>query len=80
MDLVAVLAGLAGGVLVWCSIKNKHPIQAVQLALSGGDPNAAGPFTAASESPAGATAKGGASTPGPDIIPPDQPPIPWGTI
>jgi len=49
MDLTGVLAGIVGVVLVWASLKNKHPLEAVKLALSGGDPNAAGPFTSLTE-------------------------------
>lgn len=63
MDLTAVLAGLSGAVLVWCALRNKHPIKVVQLALSGGDPNTAPPFTAATDSPAGFTGKGEAELP-----------------
>ena len=81
MDLVGVLAGLTGAVLVWASLKNKHPIIAVQLALSGGDPNAAPPFTAATDA---ATAAPGPSTggTGPDgqLFDPEAPPVPWGTV
>jgi hypothetical protein len=62
VDLVAVLAGISGAVLIWASLKNKHPIKAVQLALSGGDPNAAPPFTAATDV---AAAPPAASGPGP---------------
>jgi hypothetical protein len=60
VDLVAVLAGISGGVLVWCSLKNKHPLQVVQLALSGGNPMDAAPFTAVTDSPAGWTGQGDA--------------------
>ena len=58
MDLTAVLAGIAGGVLVWASLKNKHPLAAIKLALSGGDPNAAPPFTAVTDTPPGAAPGG----------------------
>jgi hypothetical protein len=88
MDLVGVLAGLSGAVLVWAALKNKQPIKAVQLALTGGDPNAAPPFTAATDAP---TAAGSDSTAAPQTTPPGgeatQPggaplelPQPWGTI
>lgn len=40
MDLTAVIAGIAGGVLIWCSLKNKYPLDVIKAALSGGDPNA----------------------------------------
>lgn len=60
MDLTGVLAGIVGVVLVWGSLKNKHPLQAVKLALSGGNPNDAGPFVAVTDSPAGWTGEGGA--------------------
>lgn len=53
MDLVAVLSGISGAVLVWASLKNKNPLEAVKLALSGGDPNSAPPFTAATDAPVG---------------------------
>jgi hypothetical protein len=80
MDLVGVLAGITGAVLVWASLKNKHPIQAVQLALSGGNPNDAGPFIAATDTPAGFTGEGGGSTAQPLEPDPNAPPVPWGTI
>jgi hypothetical protein len=80
LDLVGVLAGITGAVLVWASLKNKHPIQAVQLALSGGNPNDAGPFIAATDSPAGFTGEGGGSSAQPLEPDPAAPPVPWGTI
>jgi hypothetical protein len=63
ISLTAVLSGLVGGVLVWCSLKNKHPIEVVKLALSGGDPNTAKPFTAMTDTPAGWAGSGDASIP-----------------
>ena len=65
MDLVGVLAGISGAVLVWCSLKNKHPIQVVQLALSGKDPNTAAPFTAVTDT--------APTPPGPGLTDPGQP-------
>lgn len=35
MDLVAVLTGCVGGILVWCAIKNKHPLDVIKLSLQG---------------------------------------------
>lgn len=75
MDLVAVLAGISGAVLVWASLKNKHPIKAVQLALSGGDPNAAPPFTAVTDSPAGFTGTGTGSATDPNAPPGPMNPV-----
>jgi hypothetical protein len=66
VDLVAVLSGISGAVLVWSALKNKNPIKAVQLALSGGDPNTAPAFAAVMDpasSPAGWTGQGEANTP-----------------
>jgi hypothetical protein len=53
MDLTGVLAGIVGGILVWAALKNKNPLAAVKLALSGGDPNSAPPFTSNTEPQAG---------------------------
>lgn len=64
MDLVGVLAGITGGVLVWCSLKNKHPLEVVRLALSGGDPNTAKPITALIDTAAGSD--GGPGLTGPN--------------
>jgi len=61
VDLVGVLSGIAGGVLIWASLKNKNPLAAIKLALSGGDPNTAPPFTAATDTPTGV---GGPTGPG----------------
>jgi len=49
LNLTAVLSGIVGAVLVWCSLKNKHPVDVVKLALSGGNPNDAKPFTSLTE-------------------------------
>jgi uncharacterized membrane protein len=77
MDLIAVLSGISGGVLVWAALKNKNPLEAVKLALSGGDPNSAPPFTAVTDT----ATQAAPTTPGPGLnIPDDQPPVPWGTI
>ena len=64
LNLTAVLSGIVGAVLVWCSLKNKHPVDVVKLALSGGNPNDAKPFTSLSDpSPAGWSGTGEGSTP-----------------
>lgn len=70
MDLVAVLAGISGAVLVWASLKNKNPLEAIKLALSGGDPNAAQPFTAATD-----VAAPSAPIPGPSDPPSNFDPV-----
>jgi hypothetical protein len=44
VNTVAVVVTMAGFVLIWAGIKNKHPLQAVQIALQGGDPNTARPL------------------------------------
>jgi hypothetical protein len=62
VDLTAVLSGIVGGVLVWASLKNKNPLAAVKLALSGGNPNDAPPFSSNTE-----------PTPGPGLTDPGQP-------
>jgi hypothetical protein len=62
MDLTAVLSGIVGGILVWASLKNKNPLAAVKLALSGGNPNDAPPFTSNTE-----------PAPGPSLTDPGQP-------
>lgn len=85
LDLVGVLAGITGAVLVWASLKNKHPIQAVQLALSGGNPNDAGPFIAATDTPAGFTGQGGGEAIPPNplgegSVVPDPNSGAWGTM
>jgi hypothetical protein len=64
MDLVGVLSGITGVLLVWASLKNKHPLEAIKLALGGGDPNTAGPFTSVSEGTAPGQAPGGPTGPG----------------
>ena len=57
VDLVAILSGITGAVLIWCSLKNKHPVAVVKLSLTGGNPNDAPPFTSLSE-PAAAPQEG----------------------
>lgn len=44
MDVIPVVTGIAGFVLLWAGIKNKHPLKAIQLALQGQDPNTAPPL------------------------------------
>lgn len=44
MEILPVVTGIAGGVLLWAGMKNKHPLKAIQLALQGQDPNAAPPL------------------------------------
>ena len=53
MDLLPVVIGVAGGVLVWAALKNKNPLEVVQLALQGKDVNTAKPMFA--PLPAGTT-------------------------
>jgi hypothetical protein len=47
MDLLPVVIGVAGGVLIWAALKNKNPLEVVQLALQGKDVNTAKPMFAA---------------------------------
>jgi hypothetical protein len=35
MDLVPVLAGIGGFVLLWSALKNKHPMDVIQFSLQG---------------------------------------------
>jgi hypothetical protein len=37
VPLVPVIAGIAGALLIWCALKNKHPLDVIQRALQGGD-------------------------------------------
>ena len=46
MDLVAVLAGCIGGILMWCAVKNKHPLDVVQFTLQGKSLDTARPMYA----------------------------------
>ena len=47
MDLVAVLAGCVGGILVWSALKNKHPLDVIQFSLQGKPLDGARPLNAA---------------------------------
>lgn len=58
MDLIPVIAGVVGGVLMWSALKNKNPLEVIQLALQGQPVEKAKPLFA--ETPAGATALGSA--------------------
>jgi hypothetical protein len=73
LDLVAVLSGISGGVLIWCSLKNKHPIEVVKLALTGGDPNAAKPFTSFNEPAAAGPSGPGVFDPNGPLVGPGGP-------
>jgi hypothetical protein len=46
MDLLPVVVGVAGGVLIWCALKNKNPLDVVQFALQRKDINTARPMFA----------------------------------
>jgi hypothetical protein len=35
MDLVPVLAGIGGIILLWSALKNKHPMDVIQFSLQG---------------------------------------------
>lgn len=35
MDLVPVLAGIGGIILMWSALKNKHPLDVIQFSLQG---------------------------------------------
>lgn len=52
MDLVAVLTGCVGGILVWCAIKNKHPLDVIQFSLQGKPLDGARPLNALAPAPA----------------------------
>jgi len=51
MDLLPVVIGVAGGVLVWAALKNKNPLEVIQLALQGKDVNTAKPMFAVAAVP-----------------------------
>jgi hypothetical protein len=53
MDLVAVLTGCVGGILMWCAVKNKHPLDVIQFSLQGKPLDKARPMFIA-PAPAGA--------------------------
>lgn len=44
--ILALLLIVAGGYAVWCGAKNKDPVAAMRLLLSGKDPNTAGSISA----------------------------------
>lgn len=46
MDLTGVLAGCVGAILVWCAIKNKHPLDVIQFSLQGKPLDTARPLNA----------------------------------
>lgn len=35
MDTIPVITGIAGFVLIWSALKNKHPLDVIQFALQG---------------------------------------------
>jgi hypothetical protein len=41
VDPIPVVTGIAGFVLMWAGMRNRHPLEAIQLALQGKDPNGA---------------------------------------
>lgn len=59
MDLVAVLTGCVGGILVWCAIKNKHPLDVIKLSLQGQPLDSARPLNALAAPPAAPAPPGG---------------------
>jgi hypothetical protein len=65
MDLIPVIAGVAGGVLIWASLKNKNPLEVLQFALQGKPVETAKPIDAIAASPAGAETKGSVTIPSP---------------
>jgi hypothetical protein len=52
MDLVAVLTGCVGAILVWSALKNKHPLDVIQFSLQGKSLDGARPLNAAAITPA----------------------------
>lgn len=59
MDLVAVLAGCVGGILVWSALKNKHPLDVIQFSLQGKPLDGARPLNAAAAPVAAPLPSGG---------------------
>lgn len=45
MDLIAVVSGAFGAVLMWCALKNKNPLEVIQFSLQGKDPHTARPLS-----------------------------------
>lgn len=55
MDILPVVVGIGGAVLIWGAIRNKNPIEAIKLTLQGQDPNGASPISSTTVTmPAGA--------------------------
>jgi hypothetical protein len=52
MDLVGVLAGCIGGILMWCAIKNKHPLDVIKFSLQGKPLDSARPMFLSAGTPA----------------------------
>lgn len=46
MDLVAVLTGCVGAILVWSALKNKNPLDVIQFSLQGKPLDSARPLNA----------------------------------
>lgn len=44
MDTLPIVTGIAGFVILWGAIRNKNPLEAIQFALQGKDPNTARPL------------------------------------
>jgi hypothetical protein len=45
LQALPVVMALSGGILIYCSVKNKKPLDVMKLALSGKDPNTAPPIS-----------------------------------
>jgi hypothetical protein len=77
IEALPVVMIISGGVLVYCSVKNKKPAEVVKLALQGKNPDGAAPIS-------GGGAPGGPSinldplTQGDNLGSPG--PVPWGLI
>jgi hypothetical protein len=61
MDLIPVVAMMAGGVLIWAALKNKNPLDVVQRALQKQPVEQARPIDALAATPAGAATAGSAT-------------------
>lgn len=60
LDAVPVVIGIAGFVILWGAVRNRNPIDVIQLVLKGESPLGARPLDPVAASVAGATAEGSA--------------------
>lgn len=77
LEALPIVMVISGGVLVYCSVKNKKPVEVVKMALQGKNPNDA-PAISGGGAASGPSINLDPLTQGDNLGSPG--PVPWGTV